>query len=230
MRWQQLFADLQAQFDEEEAAAERAEAASRARAEVGAVRLADRLRGALGSPVVLRCRGAGPVAGVAHRRGRRLAAAGRGTAGGRTSSRRARGARGGRAGPADRRCPSRPGECGAGWTCAGRCAGWPVTAASSRSSWTTAAVLTGTLDRVGADYVELAEHPADQPRRCGGGARGCAPSCSARGRGRPDGAAGPRLSRTAGQARAGQRGVGLRVGRLGLAARCRRGPRRTSAG
>ena len=68
MRWQQLFADLQAQFDEEEAAAERGESASRARAEVGAVRLAQRLRGALGLPFVLGCRGAGRSPGSSRTR------------------------------------------------------------------------------------------------------------------------------------------------------------------
>ena len=63
MRWQQLFADLQGQFEEHEAAADRAEWSSRARAEIGSVVLADRLRGALGSPLFLQCRGAGRVAG-----------------------------------------------------------------------------------------------------------------------------------------------------------------------
>src|SRR3954447_6387363 len=64
MRWQQLFADLRAQFDEAEAAADRAESASRARAELGAVRLAERLGGTLGCTVTLRCRGAAHVSGV----------------------------------------------------------------------------------------------------------------------------------------------------------------------
>src|SRR5436305_7139669 len=64
MRWQQLFADLGAQFAEAEAAADRAESASRARAEMGAVLLAERFAGAVGHPVVLRCRGAGQIAGV----------------------------------------------------------------------------------------------------------------------------------------------------------------------
>src|SRR3954451_18252121 len=66
MRWQQLFADLGAQFAEAEAAAHpgRAGAPARRAAGGGAVRLADRLAGAVGHPVVLRCRGAGPVAGT----------------------------------------------------------------------------------------------------------------------------------------------------------------------
>src|SRR5918997_4915214 len=69
MRWQQLFDDLQSQFEAEEAAADRAESASRTRAEVGGIRLADRLAGALGSPVALDVRGAGRVAGVLVDRG-----------------------------------------------------------------------------------------------------------------------------------------------------------------
>src|SRR3954451_2285144 len=64
MRWQQLFADLAAQFEEAEATAERAELPSRARTEHGAVRLDQRLRGAVGATVIVRCRGAGPLPGV----------------------------------------------------------------------------------------------------------------------------------------------------------------------
>ena len=63
MRWQQLFDDLQSRFDAQEAAADRAESASRARAELGAVRLSQRLAGALGSRVTVSIRGAGLVSG-----------------------------------------------------------------------------------------------------------------------------------------------------------------------
>src|SRR3954454_7296239 len=64
MRWQQLFDDLQSQFDAQEAAAEQAESASRARVEVGAVRLADPLAGDVRVPGVPGGRGAGEGAGV----------------------------------------------------------------------------------------------------------------------------------------------------------------------
>ena len=137
MRWQQLFADLQAQFEEEEAAAERAESASRTRAEVGAVRLADRLRGrarvarwssAAGARV--RCRRPGDVGAdwlLLEDEGAR-----------RPSSRWRRCGRsaGSGGGPPP---PSRPAPCAAGWTCAGPCAVWRGTGPPSRSSSTTAA-------------------------------------------------------------------------------------------
>jgi hypothetical protein len=163
MRWQQLFADLQAQFEAEEAAAEQAESASRTRAEVGALAIADRLRGALGFPLVLGCRGAGPVAGVLVEVGadwllveddgarqtlvalaavRSVAGLGRRTAVAEP------------AGPVRARLDLRRALRGL---------------ARDRSAvqivLDDGGVLSGTLDRVGADYVELAEHPADLPRR-----------------------------------------------------------------
>jgi hypothetical protein len=163
MRWQQLFDDLQSQFEAEEAAAERAESASRARAEVGAVRLVERLAGAHGFPVGLGLGGAGQVAGVLAGIGpdwvlieddqgreqlvalvavRTVAGLGRRTAAPE------------RAGTVRARLDLR-------WALRGR--------VRDRSAvqlvLDDGATLTGTLDRVGADYVELAVHPADAPRR-----------------------------------------------------------------
>jgi hypothetical protein len=163
MRWQQLFADLQAQFEAEEAAAEHAESASRARLEIGAVEFGQRLRGGLGSPMSLRCRGAGPVAGT-------LADVGVDwllleADGGRSIL------------VATRAVLAVPGL--GRWTAAAEASG-PVRSrldlrralrglARDRSAVQVVlddgTVLTGTIDRVGADYVELAEHAADLPRR-----------------------------------------------------------------
>ncbi|TQN41557.1 hypothetical protein FHU33_0926 [Blastococcus colisei] len=163
MRWQQLFDDLQSQFEAEEAAAARAESASRTRAEVGAVRLAERLGGALGFPLVLGVRGAGQVAGTLVDRGpdwllledeqgrEQLVA----LAAVRTVS-----------GLGRRTAVPEPAEgvrarLDLRWALRGL--------ARDRSSvhlvLDDGAAVTGTVDRVGADYVELAEHPADAPRR-----------------------------------------------------------------
>ena len=163
MRWQQLFEDLTSQFEAEEAAPERAGSASRARAEVGALHLGERLAGVLGSPLVLTVRGAGQVAGTLVDQGvdwllledgqgreqlvaldavRSVAGLGRRTVAAQPV--------GGVRGRLDLR-----------WALRGL--------ARDRSTVQVVlddgGTLTGTLDRVGADFVELAEHPADTPRR-----------------------------------------------------------------
>jgi hypothetical protein len=163
MRWQQLFADLQAQFEAEEAALERAESASRTRAEMGAVGLADRLRGALGLPLTLACGGAGTVSGVLVEVGpdwllveddgaraclvalgavRSVAGLGRRTAAAEP------------AGPVRGRLDLRR-----------ALRGLTRDRSAVQIVLDDGNVLGGTLDRVGADYVELAEHHADLPRR-----------------------------------------------------------------
>jgi hypothetical protein len=163
MRWQQLFADLEAQFQAEQEASERVESASRVRVEVGALRLVDRLRGAVGSPVVLQCRGAGPVAGVLadvgvdwllliDDQGRECLVA--------SSAVRAVSGLGRRTAIAEDAGPVR-----------GRLdlrralRGLARDRAPLRLVLDDGTVLTGTIDRVGADYVELAEHPSDLHRR-----------------------------------------------------------------
>ncbi|MGY1664951.1 hypothetical protein [Geodermatophilus sp. SYSU D00696] len=165
MRWQQLFADLQAEFDEASAAEERAELPSRSRAETAAVRLAERLGGAVGERVSLRCRGAGEVAGrlgevgpdwalLTDDAGREVLVA----------------------------LPAVVAVSGLVRSTAAAGPVSPVRAAldlrralrglaRDRSAVAVVlddgGVLTGTVDRVGADFVELAEHAPDEFRRSG---------------------------------------------------------------
>jgi hypothetical protein len=165
MRWQQLFADLGAQFAEAEAAADRAESASRTRAETGAVRLAERLAGAVGHPVVLRCRGAGPVAGtlaevgidwllVEEEAGREALVA---TAGVLSVSGLGR----------QTAAPESPGVVRARLDLRRAVRALARDRSTVQVVLDDGTVLGGTIDRVGADFLELATHAPDEPRRAG---------------------------------------------------------------
>jgi hypothetical protein len=163
MRWQQLFADLEAQFAEAAAASDRADGASRARAEMGAVTLAERLAGALEHPLVLRCRGAGQVSGtltevgvdwllLTDDGGREVLLA--------TDAVLAVGGLGRQTAAADTAGPVRSRlDLRRALRALGRDRA-PVQVVLEDG-----ATLTGTVDRVGNDHVELAEHGSDVSRR-----------------------------------------------------------------
>ncbi|MFQ1001599.1 hypothetical protein [Modestobacter sp. SSW1-42] len=165
MRWEQLFTDLEAQFAARAAADERLDEPSRVRAEHGRVRLVDRLRGAVGSPVSLRCPGAGELAGrlvdvgvdwvlLADTGGREVLVATRAVAAVAGLTAVTAGAAGESA--VDRHLDLRRALRGLARDRAG-----------VQCLLADGGVLTGTIDRVGADFLELAEHPLDQPRRRG---------------------------------------------------------------
>lgn len=64
VRWEELFADLEGQAEAAHAAELAAEVAERTRREIGRLRLVDRLRAAPGATVVVRLRGAGALQGT----------------------------------------------------------------------------------------------------------------------------------------------------------------------
>ena len=165
MRWEQLFTDLEAQFAEQEAADERLEEPSRARAEHGRVRLVDRLRGALGGPVSLRCPGVGELAGrlvdvgvdwllLVDAGEREVLVATRAVAA--VAGLTAATAPAEEEGAVDRHLDLRR-----------ALRGLARDRAAVQVLLGDGGVLAGTIDRVGADFLELAEHPLDQPRRRG---------------------------------------------------------------
>ena len=162
MRWQQLFADLSAQFEEAVSAEQRADVAARARTEAASVALADRLRGSLGGEVGLECRGAGWVRGrlvdagvdwalLDDERGGELLVA---LAAVRVVSGLGRLTAAPEEGPVRTRLDLRR-----------ALRGLARDRSAVRLVLDDGAALSGTIDRVGADFVELARHEPDELRR-----------------------------------------------------------------
>lgn len=176
MRWDRLFADLEARFDEIEAAQAAAELADRERVAVGAVLMTQRLGGAIGQPIRLRLGGSAVLTGALRSVGPDwlLLEEGQGrdsivALAAITSIEGLRAATGpvldGLALRLDLRRALRglardrsPVTISVG--------GVPMSETGSVPALG-AAEIVGTIDRVGADFVEVAVHAAWEPRRAG---------------------------------------------------------------
>ncbi|MFN2538937.1 MAG: hypothetical protein ABR549_12450 [Mycobacteriales bacterium] len=165
MRWEQLFADLDAQLSAAEAAELAAEVAERTRYEVGRLRLVDRLRPALGAPIAMQAEGLGGTRGrlldvgpdwlLLHEDGAGelllpaasvLSLAGVG-------------------GPAE--VPGSAGEVARQLDLRWALKGLVRSRSGVQVVLRDGSLLTGTFDRVGADHVDLAEHAPGEARRAG---------------------------------------------------------------
>ncbi len=163
MRWDRLFADLEDQLAAAGTAELEAEVADRSRAEHGRIRFVDRLRAAEGQPVLARVAGAGVLGGtlcgvgvdwllLGSPIGAQILVA----------------------------LPAVASVSGLGATTAPpldrglvydrldlrrALRGLAMRRTQVRLRLVEGGALVGTLDRVGADFAELAEHPAGEPRR-----------------------------------------------------------------
>jgi hypothetical protein len=164
MRWDDLFADLEAQAAMLAATELDAEVDDQARVEVGRLLLVDRLRAAVGCTVTLRCTGPVTVTGRLLRVGREWALVAE--SGGRealVALHAVLTARGlGRWAAPE---PGDPIDARLGLRRLLR--GLVRDRATLRVALVDGSVLDGTLDRVGYDFVELAEHPPGELRRRG---------------------------------------------------------------
>jgi hypothetical protein len=163
VRWQRLFADLEAQAEALAASDFEAEVAERTRIEVGRLRLVDRLRPTAGHAVQVTCLGAGLVCGrldqvgadwllLAEDPARELLVCLHAV-----TSLLGMGALS--------TTPGSEGRVGSRLGLRHALRGIVRDRAPVRVVLVEGAAATGTLDRVGADYVELAEHSQGEARR-----------------------------------------------------------------
>ncbi len=159
MRWDRLFEDLEAAGEAERRAAFEAEVAERTRAERAALTVADRLRASRGREVGLRLTGGESISGRVEQVGATWIALDS-------------------AGPVLVPLAAVAAVSGLATTGAGD-AGPPALQvpltvvlrriardrSAVRLQLRGGAVIEGTLDRVGADHVDVAEHPTGEPRR-----------------------------------------------------------------
>lgn len=163
MRWRALFDDLEAQFDAAAVAELAGEVAERSRIEAGQVRLGDRLAAAQGHPVAVTVPGAGVLRG-------RLADAGvdwllLDEGGGREALVPAAAVLGITGLSARSAAPGSEGEVGKRLDLRWALRGLARSRAGVALVLRDGSGVTGTLDRVGADHVDLAEHAAGEARR-----------------------------------------------------------------
>jgi hypothetical protein len=162
MRWEDLFADLEGQLAAEQAVALSAEVADRTRREQARIRLVDRLRAAEGAALVVEVQGAGQLAGRLSGLGADWLLLDDGSRECLVPLTAVRSVVGLGRYAAD---PQAQGVVAArlGLDHALRAVARDRTHVQLvlRDGW----ALGGTVDRVLADHLDLAEHPADEPRR-----------------------------------------------------------------